>query len=168
MYKKNHEGIYLEIPDIVIPRGHIALYIHDAKTGKLKSLDLNRNTFVTTGKNALADHLRGTTSNNKGIITYCALGTDDTAPELTDTVLGTEIERKLISTREISAGANNAAEFTTFFNTSEANGNLKEAGLFGDDAGETADSGTLYCHTAIDRVKSSSDTLTLVWTVIIG
>ena len=168
MYKKNTEGIYLEIPDIVIPRGHIALYLHNAKTGKLKSLDIQKNMFVTSGKNSLADSLRGTTSNNKGIITYCAVGTDDTAPALTDVLLGTEIERKLISTREIDSGADNAAIFTTFFNTSEANGSLKEAGLFGDNASDTVDTGTLFCRTAIDRTKSSSDTLTLEWTIIIG
>lgn len=167
MYKKI-SNIYLEMPEIVIPRGHIALYIHDAKTGKLRSLDIKKNMFVTTGKNSIAQRLRGDTTNNRGEISYCALGTSSVAPQLTDIKLITEIQRKLISTREINTGAANSAEFTTFFNTSEGNGVLREAGLFGDNASATVDSGTLFCRTAINRTKSSADTLTLVWNVIIG
>ena len=168
MYTRNAHGIILEMPEIVIPRGHIAIYLHDAASGKLKALDLVKNMFVNTGKNSLADGLRGTTANDKGIITYCALGTGSTAPALTDTQLQTEIDRKLISTREISDSADNAAVFTTFFNTSEANGTLREAGLLGDDATDTANTGTMFCRSAINRTKTSNDTLTLAWTVIIG
>ncbi|MBN2262411.1 MAG: hypothetical protein JW735_05825, partial [Prolixibacteraceae bacterium] len=62
--------------DKIIPAGMVLVELRDAKTGKLKSRDLIKNTFVTVGKNSMADALRGTTSDNQGIITYCALGTD--------------------------------------------------------------------------------------------
>lgn len=149
----------------VIPTGKVLIEIRDAETGKLKSSDLADNMFVTAGKNSLADSLRGTTASNKGIITYCSLGTNSTAPALGNTQLGTEIFRKLVSVRTVSA---NVASFQTFFTTSEGNGTLREAGLFGDDASGTANSGTLFCHVAISRTKSSSDTLTLTWTITIG
>jgi len=148
--------------------GELKVTIRDAKTGKIKSVDRYKNVFTNLGKNSIADALRGTTSNNKGIITYCAVGTDDTAPVASNVALGTEIARKLISTREIADGALNVAVFTTFFNVSEANGSLKEVGLFGDDASGVADSGTIFTHADIDRVKSSADTLTIEYSVIIG
>lgn len=150
--------------EIVVPTGMVHLLFHNIKTGKKEEI-LVKNMFVTAGKNSLADALRGETSNNKGIITYCALGTGTTAPALSDTALQTEIARKLISVRSASA---NVATFQTFFTTSEGNGTLKEAGLFGDLASGTANSGTLFCRTAINRTKSSNDTLTLSWAVTIG
>jgi hypothetical protein len=153
------------IPEYIKPTGAVRLILRDAKTGRIKSVDDYVNMVVTAGKNSIADALRGTITNNKGIITYCALGTGSTAPALSDTDLETEIERKLVSVRSVSG---NVATFETFFTTSEGNGALAEAGLFGDAATDTADSGTLFCRTAISRTKTSNDTLSLVWTVTIG
>lgn len=138
--------------------------LFNVKTGKY-DFELVKNMFVTSGKNALASRLAGTTANNKGQITFCGLGTGTTAPALSDTTLQTEIDRKQISVRSFNG---NVATFQTFFTTSEAIGTLREAGLFGDDATDTANSGTLFCRTAINRTKTSNDTLTLTWAVTIG
>lgn len=164
MYKKIN-NIYIQIPEVVKPVGTVAIYLNDAKTGALKGFEFIENMYVTTGKIALAQRIRGLT---KGEITYCAVGTGSTAPVLADTTLETELERKLISTREVAAGATNATTFTTFYNTSEANGSLEEFGLFGDDATASVDTGTLFARTLSSRVKSTADTLTVEWTVIIG
>lgn len=153
--------------EFVVPTGKVLTILQDIRTGEIKK-DLTNNMFVTTGKQALADHLRGTDANNRGTITYCAVGTGITAPALSNTTLETEVFRKLISVREISDSGNNIAEFTIYFTTSEANGTLREAGLFGDSADGTANSGTLFCRSAINRVKTSNDTLTIVWSVTIG
>jgi hypothetical protein len=158
-------GVYRVEDAIAVPTGMIHIVIRDAITGKIKSDDMVKNMFVTAGKNAIASALQGTTSNNKGIITYCALGTSSVAPALSDTLLGTELYRKLVSVRSV---ANNVATFSTFFTTSEGNGTLREAGLFGDDATGVSGTGTLFCHAAISRTKSSSDTLSLSWAVTIG
>lgn len=162
MYNENM--LTLPSNELIIPKGQVKLEFTNVKTGKVEVV-YTHNLVTTAGKASMADALRGTTSNNKGIITYCALGTDDTAPDPANTTLGTELGRKLISVRSVSS---NVATFQTFFTTTEVNGTLKEAGLFGDGASETADSGTLFCHTAIDRTKTSSQTLTLSWTVTIG
>lgn len=138
--------------------------LRNVKTGKVRRGRFT-NMFVTLGKNSLADSLRGTTANNKGIITYCAMGTNTVAPALSDTQLGAEVGRKLISLREVNG---KSAVFTTFFTTSEVVGTLREAGLFGDDASMTANSGTLFARAAINRTKSANDTLTIQWTVTIG
>lgn len=145
-------------------KGDLKLIFCNVKTGALRVFDYH-NMVVTAGKNSIADGLRGTTENNKGIITYCAVGTGTVAPALADVQLQTELTRKLISVRSLNG---KTANFKTFFNTSEANGTLREAGLFGDDASSTANSGTLFCRVAINRVKSVSETLTISWDVTIG
>lgn len=143
--------------------GNVKIVIRDALTGKIKSTQEVHNVVVTTGKNSIADALRGNTA--VGEITYCALGTGTAAATEADTELGTEIFRKLISVR---SATDNVATFETFYTTSEGNGTLKEAGLFGDDASGTADSGTLFCRVQINRTKTSADTLSCTWTVTIG
>ena len=155
-------GIYQLKEQIAVPTGMIRIILRDAKTGRIKSDDLVKNMFVTAGKNSLAAAFKDPL---KGMITYCALGTGTTAPALSDVQLEAEIFRKLVSVR---TSANNIFTAQTFFTTSEANGTLKEAGLFGDDATGVINSGTLFCHANINRVKSSLDTLTLAWAVTIG
>lgn len=154
----------MKFNEIFIPKGQVAVTLMD-KNGKIKTVDYYNNTVVDTGKDAIADALRGTETNNRGIITYCALGTGSTASTETDVELETELARKLVSVRSVSG---NVATFDTFFTTSEAVGTLREAGLFGDNASSTADSGTLFCRVVINRTKSSNDTLSLSWTVTIG
>ena len=142
--------------------GLVKFEFRNIHTGKVRTIEVE-NLITDAGKNSIALALKGTTS--KGEITYCAVGTDATAPDAGDTVLGVEIERKLVSVRSTSS---NITTFQTFFTTSEANGTLAEAGLFGDDASGTVDTGTLYAHTAISKTKTSSETLTISWTVTIG
>ena len=148
--------------------GQLRLILRDAKTGRIKADDTYKNMVLTLAKNAIADRLRGTSANNRGTITYIGVGTGTTAPVAGNTKLEAELFRKLLSVREISASGDNIAEFTVFFTTSEANGSLSEAGLFGDNASATTDSGILYCRTLINRVKTASDTLTMVWQLTIG
>lgn len=145
-------------------KGKVTLDFFNVITGKHDIINVE-NVFVTLGKNAIASRLSGTDTTNKGVITYCAVGTGTTAPAAGDTNMETEIARKAVSVRSVSG---NVATFTTYFTTEEANGTLKEAGLFGEDATSTVSTGTLFCHTAINRTKTSSDTLTLTWTVTIG
>lgn len=153
------------ISDGIQLKGELLVEIHDAVTGKLKSRELYKNLVVTAGKESIADALRGNVANNKGQITYCAVGTGSTAPAVGNTILVTELYRKQISVRSASA---RVATFKTFFNQNEANGTLAEAGLFGDLATNTANSGTLFCRTLISRIKSPQDTMTLTWSVTIG
>lgn len=157
-------ALYLHKADIVIPTGKVLIQLQDVRTGKIRE-GLFDNMVVTAGKNSMADALRGTTANSKGIITYCAVGTSTQAPALADTSLIAELGRKLISVRSVS---NNTAIFQTFFTTSEVIGTLREAGLFGDDASATANSGTLFCRVAINRTKTINDTLTITWNVTLG
>lgn len=157
-------NIDLKRKDTVIPKGKVLIQLQNVKTGKIRQYLVN-NLVTDAGKAAMAAGLSGETANNKGIITYCALGTDGTAPDPADTTLGAELFRKQVSVRSVDG---NIATFQTFFTTAEAIGTLLEAGLFGDDASGTTDSGTLFCKVAINRVKTANDTLTLSWSVTIG
>ena len=155
----------IKAEDSIKVKGQLTVIIRDAKSGKIKSIDVIKNMFVTRGKYAIAQRLAGQVV---GDITYCALGTSTTAPALADTKLVTEIQRKLISVRSY---LNNVATFQTFFTTAEGNGTLREAALFGNGVGQTAsssvDSGQIFCRTNINRTKTVSDTLTLEWTITI-
>ncbi len=155
----NH--IYLPVSDIVVPKGFVRLDWHNVVTDERKT-EFIRNMVVNTGKYAMAAAFFDAT---RGNITHCAVGTGLTAPDAGDIKLQTELARKLISVRSSALKVFTAQ---TFFNTSEAVGTLKEAGLFGDGATLTPDSGVLFCRLAINRVKSSNDTLTLSWDVTVG
>lgn len=154
----------MNINEIVVPTGKILITLYNVITKKYNQ-DLVDNMFLTAGKNALAASISGTTSDNKGIITYCSLGTDTTAPALGQTGLLAEIGRKAVSVRSSSG---NVATFQTFFTPSECNGTLREAGLYGDDASASLGTGTLFCRAAINRTKTSSDTLSLSWSITIS
>jgi len=154
-------NLHEEIKNI---KGKVTLDFHNVLTDTHEIIEVD-NVFTTAGKNSIASRLKGTTTNNEGIITYCALGTGSTAPTAADTDMETEIERKVISVRSVSG---NVATFQTYFTTGEAIGTLREAGLFGNAATGVADSGTMFCHTAVNRTKTANDTLTLTWQVSIG
>lgn len=146
--------------------GNLKITLRNVLTGKTR-ISRRKNMVVTYGKNAIAQRLSG--QSDVGDITYCAVGTSSLAPALSDTSLVAEVARKLISTRSYSG---NVATFTTFFTTSEGNGSLREAGLFGNavnfTATGTSGTGQLYCRAAINRTKTSNDTLTIQWDVTIG
>lgn len=147
-------------------KGEITLEFRNVKTGKVRKYTY-KNMFLTFGKNAIAQRMAGDSA--AGEITYCAVGTGTTAPALSDTGLQTELARKMVSVRSYSG---NVFTGVTYFTTQEANGTLREAALFGNGVGRTASStpgsGQIYCRAAINRTKTSNDTLTLSWAVTIG
>lgn len=156
----------LKVEDIH-PEGELLVILHNVLTGK-DDIQSYKNLVTDVGKEAIADALRGNTANNRGAITYCAVGTNALAPANANTQLGSELYRKLVSVRATDPSIPRVATFQTFFNVNEANGALKEAGLFGGLATATTNSGTLFCHTAINRTKTTADTLTILWRVRIG
>lgn len=158
-WRRRRSGVYLK--DELPVAGELTVILN--RNTPREEVQHYKNLFVKTGANSIADALRG--SLNRGVVTYCAVGTGTVAPVKTDTQLQTELFRKTITVRSVAL---NVATFEIFYTTSEANGALREAGLFGDDASATVNSGTLFCRTAINRTKTSSDTLYISWAVTIG
>jgi len=146
---------------------NVTATFRDAVTGKITKQFKAHNLSVSAGLASIAARLMGSDipANKKGTITYCGVGTGTDAPAAGDTTLQTELTRKQVSQRSLAV---NVAKFRTYFNTTEANGTLKECGLFGDDATAVADSGTLFCRLAINKTKTSGETLTLDWEVTVA
>ena len=139
-------------------KGTVTITLQNVITGKITK-ETFQNVICDVGKYSWASRCTGA---DKGFISYVALGTGTNVPGVSDVKLQTEIIRKLISSR---SSTDKEANFRTFFTIEEAVANLKEIGLFGDDASDTADSGTLFAHRAITKNKTSSDTLTVDWTI---
>ena len=160
--------IYMKLKDNSLKiRINAVLTFRDARSGRITDQIKVHNLAVNTGLYSIASRLSGVDipENVKSTITYCAVGTGTDAPAAGDTELQTENTRKQVSVRSVSDAV---AKFRTYFNTSDANAVLKEAGLFGDDATSTPDSGTLFCRLAINKTKTDAETLTIDWEVSVS
>ena len=139
-------------------RGRVTLTLTDVKTGK-KDIQIRDNLVVTLAKSAIAAKLSGDASiANRSEITFGAIGSGTTTPTLGDTTLETETFRKILATRTFSG---NQATLRMFLSTSEGNGTIEEFALFGEDASVSANSGTMFNRVLVNRVKTSSNTLTI-------
>lgn len=147
-------NIILKCNEIIKPSGIITCTKRDWKTGEILSVNRYDNLIVNVWKNATANRY-GQVGNDCDI-TYGAVGTDGTAPTVSDTTLTTELDRSLIT--DISASSN-VVTFYVFFDAADANGTLLEFGAFGEAATSSADSGTMVNHVLINEIKSSSQTL---------
>lgn len=143
--------------------GSVKLIFKNVNTGMEEVYHI-LNVVVHAGKTSIARRL-GNAEAGYGKITYCATGTGVGSPVASDVAMFTELFRKAISVVTLNS---NVVTFTTYFATSESNGTLKEVGLFGDGATAVAGSGTMYAHTNITRTKTSSDTLTIEWSLTVN
>lgn len=142
-------------------KGYVRFRLKDVKTGKEYVSDWKQNLITTAGMQAILENLgnvSGVAVSNAGRITYGAVGTSTIAVAAADTRLGTELDRATVSYQALSG-----TELTlhVYFNTSEANGDIKEFAWFGEAASGTANSGTMFNHIAVEITKTSSQTLTI-------
>jgi len=136
--------------------GEVTLIMTDVNTGEIE-VTKYKNIIPLVGRVAITRLLLSEgLKENEGKITYGAVGTGNTSAASGDTTLETELFRKTIaSTKRVS----NTIYIRTFLTTSEGNGELKEFGLFGEDASATTDSGTLFERVIIDKTKTTAKTL---------
>lgn len=90
-------------------------------------------------------------------VNYFAVGTGVASPTAADTQLGTEYFRKLLTTTTVSG---NQVDLSTLFVLAEGNTTYTEAGLFGNGATGTVNSGSLFAHASYTYTKSSAVNLT--------
>lgn len=123
------------------------------------------NLLPTVGRAAVANHLTSATPSPTALrANYVALGTNTTAPANGDTQLGTETYR---NTTASATNSSNIGYVTGFFGLTETSGTFRECGLFMGATG-AANSGTLLSHAAINITKTTSNTLTIDWTLTIS
>lgn len=113
------------------------------KTGEIIVKE-GKNMIVTYGLYFVSNALIDASAVFDTGLTYCAIGTDNTAVAAGDTALGSEQARKSITSRTI-AGVE--ATFSTFFTAAESTYAIEEAGLFGgSNAGAGSGTGLLFSH----------------------
>jgi len=145
-------------------KGVYTFTIRDAETGKVKRVYRYENIVPTVGRTLIANNLTDTTPDNNPWVTHVALGTGTNAPANGDTTLQTETYRNAVASR---TNASNIAYVTGFFSATETSGTFREAGIFCAATG-TANSGVLLSRVAINVVKTTSETLTMDWTLTIS
>jgi len=139
-------------------KGKIRVILKDIYTGE-EEITEYENLLPTAGRTAIGRRLIDEIEKyGEGVITYGAVGTGTDAPQNSDEQLQTELARKQKASTSYAA---NIITIRTFFTASEAVGNLKEFGLFGEEATSAANSGTLFQRVNIDKVKTNTKTLTI-------
>lgn len=138
--------------------------VHDAN-GNLKQKVTQRNLIPNVAKAAFAKQMAGTNSQQIGQNLYIALGTSSIAPSSSDTILATEVVRKIVGL-PLDSGA--TATLKAFFNQTEATGTFREFGLFGNGgasvASATVNTGVLFSHVPTNVSVGATETLTVTIT----
>jgi len=112
------------------------------------------NLVTTDGFNVLA-RILANDNTYSGNINYTALWSDNTAPALGDSTLGTEVYRKAVSSSSFNGAT---ANIETFYTATETSGTYEEYGNFIDGTG-SADSGQLFNRFTQSVTKSNTETL---------
>ena len=152
---------------IIIPKVNVTIDVWNVsgKKPRLIRREQRGNLAVLTGRNLLRDFLAGDAVTG---LERFAVGTDGTTVTANDTQLGVEVFRD-----QLTKITKDVAKLTVqyYLSSISANGNtLQEAGLFGNGATDTANSGTMYArvtHSAIEKTSSTAVTYTwdLTWEV---
>ena len=151
---RNLGGGRMELDKIKI-EGVVKITMADVITGEVE-ITKYKNIIPLVARAVIARRLLSSSGGNDGLITYGAIGTGTTAAASGDTKLQIEIARKVLASSSVTS---NVLTVRVFFTTSEANGDLREYGLFGEDATAAADSGTLFERVNINRTKTNTKTL---------
>jgi hypothetical protein len=119
----------------------------------------NCNILVSSGITQLLDYLGSTSGNATGFAQYFAVG-DIAISQITsaDTSVAGEYFRAVPS---MSAVSGVQQDLSTFAGTTQANGTITNAGLFGNGATATLASGTLMTHSLFNYPKTSANAITM-------
>lgn len=122
------------------------------------------NIIPTVGRTLIANNLFNASPTNLMLCKYAEVGTGTNTPANGDTALQTSTYRNAIASRTNSS---NVGYATAFYSATETTGTYREAGIFCDGTA-SAGTGVLLSRVAINITKSSSETLTIDWTLTIS
>lgn len=137
--------------------------LHELHSGFMVKQVYVENITTSVGHNVFARLLSGDNTYS-GNVNYGALGTDNTAPVIGDTTLGTETYRKALSS---GTYLNNQAFLENFYTAAETSGTFEEYGFFIDGNG-AADSGVLFNRFTQQVVKANTESLNVQSTITIS
>jgi hypothetical protein len=163
--------------------GEYWMFLKDSKTGEILEERHGTNIIVNTASILIARLLKDNTEPDAGI-SYLAVGTgavgwnlqNPPQPTVTQTKLENEIKRKAFTTDDVSfidpttgeptVVPTNVVDFTCTFNETEAVGPLVEMTLFGGDATDLADSGSMINYRTFPVLnKTNSMTFTIIFRI---
>jgi hypothetical protein len=126
-----------------------------------KNYNIKKNIFVpnlvvTSGFGYIAGRIAGNTQ----AMSHMAVGTINTAPNISQTTLESELSRVELTG---SGSVGSTATFNATFGPNVASGTLVEAGIFNDEI-----SGIMLCRTTFPPlVKTDDDILTINWNIVV-
>jgi hypothetical protein len=163
--------------------GEYWIQLRDAETGELIS-DVHGNNLIVNTASVLISRLLKDNNEPDAGISYLAVGTGGSGwnlqnppqPTVTQTVLESEIARKAFTTNDVSfvdpdtgdhvSYPTNVVDYTATFAETEAVGPLVEMSLFGGDATDLPDSGTMVNYRTFPVInKTNSMTLTIIFRI---
>lgn len=136
------------------------LVTHRNKDGIVLACDLYKNLVVDTGKNVGIQQIVGAAGGGAqpAKFNYIGIGTDNTAPVVADTVLGTPVGTRVQDT-DPSFPFTGKGEIEVTFAAGNGTGTIEETGLF-----NAAGGGTMYARALIGPyVKAAGDALIVTW-----
>ncbi len=138
-------------------KSNIKITVFDLK-GNIIDVQEFKNLLTTDGLNMMRDGLYGPGGAQDLEIKYFAIGSDNTAPAITDTDLGTETFRKARTSQSKPADAQQ--RYIQYIAPGEAVGVIEELGWFaGAAAGAGAGSGIMVSRTLYSRVKTALESI---------
>lgn len=136
--------------------GKVSIKLFDQSGAVKDTRDIN-NLVVTTGKEFIAARMVGTPTE----MSHMAIGADNTAADVGDTALGSELGRVGL-TSDTSSGA--VVTYVATFPAGTGTGAVVEAGILNASSG-----GTLLCRTVFSVVnKGANDAMTITWQITVS
>ena len=136
----------LKYKDTLKLKGRATLTATDPKTGQVVKVIKSKNLIVTAGKALVGNMLIDLDAQHDVGLTWCALGSNNTAPAIGQTQLvnegGGAAMRKAITSKSLLV---NVVTLSTFFTGAQSNIAIEEAGIFGTStAGAAVNSGEMF------------------------
>ncbi len=141
-------------------KGHYKFTLTDIHTGEVQVLEYD-NIVTAVCWAMIANNMFSATPTNSMLVNKAALGTSTTTPATSQTQLVAEVYRNNIASKSNIA---NIGYATAYFNATETSGTYREAAIFSNGTA-TANSGVMVSRVAINVTKTTSQTLTIDWTL---
>lgn len=136
--------------------GDVEITVSDVN-GTIKDQRKIKNLVVSVGKDWIASRMVNASS---VVMSHMAIGTNDVAPNITNTSLGAQVARVALTS---TTRTKNQVTYSASFPSGTGTGYIREAGVF-----NSSSNGTMLCRTVFTVVnKDILDTLTINWTVTI-
>lgn len=145
-------------------KGKVKIELFDEE-GNLKESSYQTNTFMTVGKNHVADQL-GQTAGAETKMGWMAIGTSGTTKAAANTTLNKQLDRNALNSGYPEQGGTtlNTVVYKANWAAGDGTGALQEAGIF-----NSSGAGTMLCAATFAAInKGSADSLTITWTVTTG